>query len=270
MKKWLIALVSLLLISFVFAHGDEKEVDKQITDGFLNDFLPAYFIIAIFIFSAIPFLVLAFYKKNITKQHIYFWIVIYLVSVITLVIVFDTINSTRNSETEGPVHWHADFQIWKCGEKLDLAETEGVSNRIGTRLLHEHNDRRIHIEGIIKNIRNVDLHNFFSVIGGSLSETSFRVLTNNGIVEAKDGELCDGYAGEVQIFAYIAENADASQKSGFLVEQLKVNGNYVISPYQDVPPGDCIIIEFDKRKSKTDKICDTYQLAVEQKRMVVV
>ncbi len=270
MKKWLISLVFLLLINFVFAHGDEDGADKQITDGFLNDFLHSYIVTAIFIFFAVPFLILAFYKKNITKQHIYFWIIIYLVGAITLIIVFDTINLTLNSETKGPVHWHADFQIWKCGERLDIVEPQGISNRVGTRLLHEHGDDRIHIEGIIKDIRDGDLHNFFNLIGGVLTETSFRVLTDNGIVEANDGDLCEGYAGEIQIFAYIVNNSDASQKSGLFVEQLKVNEDYVLSPYQDVPPGDCIIIEFDKRKSKTDKICETYQLAVEQKRMVVL
>jgi len=167
------------------------------------------------------------------------------------------------------VHWHADFQIWNCGEKLDLIEPEGMLNRIGTELFHEHNDGRMHAEGIIKNIRDVDLHNFFDFIGGKLIETSFDVLTDDGVVKVKDGDLCNGESGEVQIFLYKVINSHSSQKEGFIVEQLKVNENYVLSPYQDVPPGDCIIIEFDKRKDKTDRICDTYKLAVEQKRMVI-
>ena len=73
----------------------------------------------------------------------------------------------------------------------------------------------------------------------------------------------------MQIFSYIVTNSHARQREGFLVEQLKVNGDYILSPYQDVPPGDCIIVEFDKRKEKTDKICDTYRLAIEQGKMVV-
>lgn len=269
MKKGLILLVFFLLVNLVLAHGDEAEIVEEVTNRFLEDFLPSYIITAIIIFSAVPFLILYFTRK-VTKQHIYFWIVIYLVSVITLVIVADTINLTINSETKGPVHWHADYQIWNCGKRLDIMEPEKLTNRIGTRLVHEHGDNRIHVEGIIKDIHNADLHNFFNVLGGELTETSFSMPSNDGIVTATDGELCNGEAAEVQIFAYIAENANPRQKSGFLVEQLKVNENYILSPYQDVPPGDCIIIEFDKRKEKTDKICDTYRIAVEQGRMVIV
>ncbi len=270
MKKWLILFIFLLFVNIVLAHEDETEIIKEATNGFFENFLPAYIITAVFIFSAVPFLLLYFSKKRINKQHIYFWIIIYLVSAITLIIIFDTINLTINSETKGPVHWHADYQIWNCGEKLDIVEPEKLTNRIGTRLVHEHGDNRIHIEGIIKDIHNADLHNFFNVISGELTETSFSVPTNRGLVEVKDEELCNGEAAEVQIFAYIVGNANAGQKSGFLVEQLKVNEDYILSPYQDVPPGDCIIIEFGKRKNKTDKICDTYKLAVEQDRMVIV
>ena len=95
-------------------------------------------------------------------------------------------------------------------------------------------------------------------------------IQNQTVIEVSDGELCNGEPAEVQIFAYVVSNPDARQKSGFLVEQLKVNGNYILSPYQDVPPGDCIIVEFDKRKNKTDKICETYRIAVEQGRMMIL
>lgn len=273
MKKGFVLLVFLLILNIVFAHGDgveSAEPDNKLEDGMFKDFLPLYIVIAVFIFSAVPFLILFFSRKNISKKHTYFWIVVYLVSAITLVIIFDTINLTINSETKGPVHWHADFQIWKCGERLDIVEPEKIVNRIGTRLVHEHGDNRVHVEGIIKDLKSADLHNFFEVIGGSLSENSFSILTNNDVIKASDGELCDGEKGEVQIFLYVVTNVMDNQKSGFLVEQLKVNENYVLSPYQDVPPGDCIIVEFDKRKEKTDKICDTYQLAVEQGKMVMV
>ena len=271
MRKGLIFLIAVLLFTAaVFSHGDEAEDLEVKTDGFFEDFLPLPFVIGIFIISAIPFLILAYRWKKISKQHIIFWIIIYLVGSITLVIIGDAINLTVKSETKGPVHWHADYEIWSCGKQLDLKDPEGIANRIGTRLFHEHGDKRMHAEGIIKDIRDVDLHNFFNFIDGFLSENSFSVPTNDGLFSVKDGEFCNGEAGEVQIFAYIVTNADPKQKTGFLVEQLKVNEKYVLSPYQDVPPGDCIIIEFDKRKDKTDKICETYRIAVEQERMVVV
>mgnify|MGYP001559140194 CR=1 FL=1 len=258
----------LVFATLVLAHGDENDEIKS--KGFFEDFMPLPFVILIFIISAVPFFIIAFYQKKISRQHIIFWILIWIVSSITLMVVFDTVNLTINSETKGPVHWHADYQIWSCDEQLDLVDPESIANRIGTRLFHEHGDKRMHVEGIIKKISDVDLHNFFNFVGGSLSENSFTVPTNDGAFNVNDGEFCNGEAGEVQIFAYVVTNPDPKQKSGFLVEQLKVNENYILSPYQDVPPGDCIIIEFDKRKDKTDKICDTYRIAVEQGRMVIV
>ena len=185
MKKSLVLLaVFLLFVISVFAHGEgdgEGNRDEEIKDeddvsmemhGFFDDFLPIQFVIGIFILSAVPFLILAAAKnakkkkEKISRQHIYFWIIIYLVSAITLVVIADTINLTINSETKGSVHWHADFEIWKCGEKLDIIDPEGMANRVGSRLFHEHGDGRMHVEGIIKNIKSVDLHNFFNFIGG--------------------------------------------------------------------------------------------------------
>jgi len=276
MKKRFGLFVFLFLVNVAFAHENDfgideiNEVNEFAANGFFEDFLPLPPVVAIILFSFIPFLILYFTRKKITRQHIYFWIIIYFVGAITLVIIFDTINLAINSETKGPVHWHADFQIWKCGEKLDLVNPEGLANRVGSRLFHEHGDGRMHVEGIIEDVHDVDLHNFFNFIGGNLSESSFKLPTNHDVVEVNDGDLCNGERGEVQIFSYIVDNANARQKSGFLAEQYICNENYIISPYQDVPPGDCIIIEFDKRKNKTDKICDTYKLAVEQNRMAVV
>ncbi|MDP3917160.1 MAG: hypothetical protein Q8Q42_02625 [Nanoarchaeota archaeon] len=275
MKKRVVYLfILLLLISFVFAHEDEEGLEDfkddtiEPNEGIFRDFLPASFIITIFIFSLIPILYLIFYKRSFSKKHILFWIIVYIVGSVTLVVVADTINLTLNSETKGPVHWHADFQIWNCGEELDLVEPEGMLNRIGTELFHEHNDGRMHAEGIINDVGSVDLHNFFNFIGGNLIGTSFNVPTDNGVVEAENGDLCNGESGEVQIFLYKVVNSFAKQKSGFLVEQSKVDENYVLSGYQDVPPGDCIIVEFDKKKDKTDKICETYKIAIEKGDMI--
>jgi hypothetical protein len=271
MKKNMVFLFLLLMFSsFVLAHGDIEEGAVEKEGGFFEDFLPVSYVIIILIIVAVPFLIIAFYHEEVTKQHIMFWVLIYIVSTITLIIVFDTVNLTIESETKGPVHWHADFQIWKCGGRLDVINPTGLSNRVGTRLFHEHNDNRVHVEGIVKSLVNLDLHNFFRVIGGSLDRNSFIVPTTEGMVEAKDGDLCNGEEAEVQIFLYKVTNAERGQGSGYLVEQLKVNEDYILSPYQDVPPGDCVIVEFDERKDKTERICETYKIALEQGDMAML
>src|SRR3989344_9369237 len=193
----IILVVALLFAAAVFSHDDEAENLEVKTNGFFEDFLPLPFMIGIFIISAIPFLILAYKWKKISKQHIIFWIIIYLVGSITLVIIGDAINLTVKSETKGPVHWHADYEIWSCGKQLDLKDPEGMANRVGTRLFHEHGDKRMHAEGIIEDIRDVDLHNFFNFIDGFLSENSFSVPTNDGLFSVKDGEFCNGEAGEI-------------------------------------------------------------------------
>ncbi|MBI2105215.1 hypothetical protein HYT56_00075 [Candidatus Woesearchaeota archaeon] len=278
-KRLLFAFMFLFLIfiGIVFAHEDEIVEDEIVEDEAVEiekinevDYLPIPYWIILIVISAIPILILFYTDRKKSKKHIMFWLIIFLVSSITLIIVADTIYVTLKSETKGPVHWHADLQIWNCDNKLDIINPEGMANRVGTKLFHEHNDGRMHVEGVIRNIKDIDLHNFFNFVGGNLVETSFSILTNQGIIEAKDGELCNGEIGEVQIFLYKVINSHPRQKNRFVVEQLKVNENYVLSPYQDVPPGDCIIVEFDKRKEKTDKICDTYQLAIEQKKMEIV
>ena len=39
---------------------------------------------------------------------------------------------------------------------------------------------------------------------------------------------------------------------------------YVLSPYSQIPPGDCIIIEFSEEKQTTEHICETYKVAVQR------
>ena len=54
-----------------------------------------------------------------------------------------TIYLNAQSVSKGPVHHHADFEIWRCGEEVELLDPKGFSNKIGTPTLHEHNDKRI-------------------------------------------------------------------------------------------------------------------------------
>ena len=72
--------------------------------------------------------------------------------------------------------------------------------------------------------------------------------------------------GKLQAFLLKVENPSALKKDEFIFEQTKLENfeNYILSPYAYVPPGDCIIIEFDVEKDKTDKICESYTVAIER------
>ncbi len=200
-------------------------------------------------------------------QHLFFWLITAPVVLSSLYLGWNTIYENITSETGGPIHWHADFEVWNCGEEVELIDPEGIMNRVGSSLVHEHNDKRVHIEGTVLDWEKIDLEYFFQAIGGSLDPLRFQ--TNEGLVEIRDGQLCQGGPGKVQVFVYKIVNAYASQKDGFIYQQEKLDDpeHYIISPYGNVPPGDCIIIEFDQEKEKTDKICDSYEVALSQGRM---
>lgn len=150
------------------------------------------------------------------------------------------------SETGGPVHWHLDYQVWVCGERLDLVDPRGLRNKIGTPLFHEHDDDRIHVEGTVHRISTVSLGNYFNVIGGELSDGRITYPTDEGIVEYSDGDVCpDGTAGELAVYVNGMRQGDF--------------WNHIMAPEALVPPGDCAIIEFGSNVgATTDRICDSW------------
>jgi hypothetical protein len=168
-----------------------------------------------------------------------------------------TISLNLQSETKGPVHWHADFEIWVCGRQLELQEPTGLSNRLGTELLHEHGDLRIHAEGVLLQRENAALGRFFHVIGGLLSRNTLGVPTKEGLVVVNNGQQCaDGRPGIAQVFRWQPRN-------GRIVQQKLADfSQYVMSPENNVPPGDCIIIEFGPERPFTDHLCASYRAAI--------
>jgi hypothetical protein len=72
---------------------------------------------------------------------------------------------------------------------------------------------------------------------------------------SRNGMGCnqDGYA-ELQTFLirYDKESKTYSQS------KLSDPSQYVIRDESTVPPGDCVIVEFDMLKSRTDKLCQQY------------
>lgn len=162
------------------------------------------------------------------------------------------------SSSGGPVHWHAQFEVWDCGEKLDLVDSRGFSNRTGTATLHEHGDDWVHLEGVIVNQDEATLGRFFEAVGGKLHEDGFRFPTNSGLIVRHDGDSCpDGSEGTLQVFVYQTTDKTFTQKKE------ADPASYIISPHGTVPPGDCIIIEFDNvEKERTDKLCEQYEVQI--------
>lgn len=201
-----------------------------------------------------------------------------------------TVYLNLNSATGGPVHWHADFEVWACGNELELRDPTGfLSNKIGTATYHEHDDKRIHVEGVpITLPYDYSLGKFMDVVGGGITNgtlvfplnddkyfedgegeldgdgnpKSIPELINPFIrTEAKgkvasfvNGQMCGEQKAELQVFAMHFNDKEKTYK------QTKVTDipNYMPAKEATVPAGDCVIIEFAPAKDRTDKLCKQY------------
>ncbi len=193
--------------------------------------------------------------SNFVKKTLFISISFVVISV-TLYLTVSTVYKNFVSLSKGPVHYHADFQIWNCGSEIDLKNPDGLSNKIGTPILHEHNDKRIHLEGVVMEEKDPSLGKFFEVIGGYINSKSLSVPTNEGLLRLRSDYMCpNGAVSQLQVFVYKIQNEMYYQ------QKIDDPANYIISPQTNVPPGDCIIIEFGEFKNKTDKLCKSYKVA---------
>lgn len=256
--------VLIILSVIAYAHGDvEEEINEEEIDFDSNlKSNSINYILITSLIAVISIIAITFTKDKTDKlKWLFFLAIIIPIVLTTAYMASSTIYLNLISETKGPVHWHADYEIWNCGEKIELIEPEGLSNRIGTPVFHEHGDSRMHVEGVVVDTAEVDLHNFFEVIGGSLTNDYLSVLTDERIIEISNGNLCNGNSGKLQVFLYKIKNPEDTKNWKF--EQQKLNNfeDYILSPYSRIPPGDCIIIEFGEEKERTDHICETYKVA---------
>lgn len=174
-----------------------------------------------------------------------------------------TIYLNQVSISKGPVHWHADTEYWACGSELQLKDPTGfLSNKIGTSTLHEHNDQRIHLEGVVVTQDDATLGKFMRVIGGDLTSRSMVVPSTEGTKSFVNGQKCDGKDAEVQVFAI-----KTTPDKFYTVEKLSDPAKYTITDQSNVPSGDCIIFEFDAPKATTDKLCRSYEVALQIDRL---
>ncbi len=273
MKKILIFLFFILIlfsfISISSAHEANEENEKKYMGERIDDFfrkssgnlaIISSIIITLLVYISIKI------KKTEKIKYTLFILISLIIILTTIYLSGTTIYLNIISETGGPVHWHSDFEIWNCGEEVNLISPTGLTNKVGNPVLHEHNDNRVHVEGVLLEKKHADLHSFFEVIGGSLTSERLTVPTDNGIIDMENKDKCKEKEGKLQAFLLKVKNPSALKKDGFIFEQTKLENfeNYILSPYAYVPPGDCIIIEFDIEKDKTDKICESYTVAIER------
>lgn len=262
-SAWTLALLLLLLPPSALGHGPVQNagIEDFLTSSSITVILAAGALAGIFAAVSI------FRKRKTGKQKMFLFLgIIIPVLLATAYTAGGTIYLNLISESGGPVHWHTDFEIWKCGEMVDLKDPEGLLNRVGSSVLHEHGDDRIHIEGVVVELEEIELGSFFQEAGGQLTEDGLILPTEEGLVRMVNGEECAGAPAELQGFLLRVTNPDAGRKGGFTFAQQKLEDipEYMPASYSNVPPGDCLILEFDVPKERTNRLCETYRLAMEK------
>jgi hypothetical protein len=216
-----------------------------------------------------------------------FTLMVFTIVTTTLALFSSTIYLNVRSDSGGPVHWHADIEFWACDTELALRNPSGfLSNKIGTSTYHEHNDKRIHLEGVVVD-KEVDasLGKFLEVVGGHIShdglvlpvtdeifedeidgdqvESTSRLAVESFVAtDAKDkkilrvesGQTCVLNQATLQTFVYRFDEKTRT----YAQTKLSDPAAYVIRDESVVPPGDCIIVEFNSERQTTDKLCQQY------------
>lgn len=244
----------------VLAHEGEEVIeelapslDQIIRTNSINYTLWAFIALGVLtVFSIL------FKQKSETIKFILFFCFVLVALANTIYLSGSTIYLNQKSQTGGPIHWHADFEIYNCGQKVNIKDPQGLSNKTGEEVVHEHNDERMHFEGVLLDMHDASIGHFFESLRGSMSDRHLTAPTNEGLLTLQDGSLCNGKLASFQVFVFKTEG------DAFFQQKLKDPQNYVISPEDNVPPGDCVIIELDQTKDRTDKLCNFYKVAKEK------
>lgn len=231
MKKKLIVLLlilSLLNLYSIYAHEGEKETSIYSFNTWIT------------FASLLLGLIAAFYSINKIKEknkrkNIIFGLIVLTTIAITSYISITTIYNNITSFSRGPVHWHADFEIWACNNLIEIQDPKNIfTNKIGSPEAHEHNDNRIHIEGLIKHREDALLGNFFRSIGGSISSNHISVpVHDQGVKTWINENLCNNKPAKFYMFV----NEELNEEFDF----------YLIKPFANVPPGDKIKFVFTEK-----------------------
>lgn len=268
MKIGLLALVFLVSLSTVFANGATNEASDASIALATTLRENAYNVV---LASAAILIVLVVYsiktkprKEKIKK--ILFWSIVFFAVGSNLYLAGATLYTNHVSPTGGPVHWHTDFELWNCGEYLDLVDPTGWDNRVGTWEVHEHNDNRMHIEGTILEMNQASFHHFFEVIGGTVDASGMTFPTIHGDTKMPISGMCNGKQAELQVFRLYITNPESAKNWTYDQEKLEYPEGLekIMAPYANVPPGDCLIIEYDTPKAKTLHSCASYRAAMDR------
>lgn len=245
--------------SQVWAHeGEVHAVTSPVLPFEIRAISWKLILVAFILIALLLFITAMMRKPSEIAKRLVFWALTAVILATTFALIIMTVLVNTNSWSKGPVHWHADLQVWACGTEYELADPEGFSNKVGTIEFHEHNDKRLHFEGVVMQEEDAMLASFFEGIGGSLARSSLTLSTTLGSKTFATGDVCGDSPATLQVFVY-----KTLPDKTFKQEKLRDPAHYLMSHQSQVPPGDCIIVELDSEKERTDKMCLSYSVGLE-------
>lgn len=182
------------------------------------------------------------------------------------------VHESQTSWTGGEVHWHADFEVLMASgngtvEELDLVNPGTfcevtahessymckLNDRTGSTEYHEHNDDRIHVEGVFKEREDATLSAFFKQFYGTLENGRMEFPARSGYYNVTDTRenflkilVNKGTAANRQ-WCGVGNNIpreDICESFGRLADS---PSDYVISPHTQGPTLDKIFIIYDSK-----------------------
>lgn len=256
MLSFLLALVLMFLPGLAEASNDSLQ-NQPYVDLDVRGISYRLILVSTALLALILFITVLIKKRSEAVKRLLFWSMTTVIIGATAFLTGLTIMANQLSWSKGPIHWHADFEIWNCGEGIELVDPSGFSNRVGSPEFHEHNDKRIHFEGVVMNQADATLGTFFNEVGGELTSQRMDIQTPEGMQSLASGQRCaDGQTAQLQTFVYTVNDDNT-------YSQRKVNNpaSYIMSHESQVPPGDCIIFEFGPVVNRTDRLCQSYETA---------
>ncbi|MFB6242236.1 MAG: hypothetical protein ABEJ36_05570 [Candidatus Nanosalina sp.] len=186
------------------------------------------------------------------------------------------LHQSQTSWSGGEIHYHADYEVVVETDgklkTLDLVDPTQfckeakhqssfmckLSDRTGTTRYHEHNDNRIHLEGIFEKKEEATLAAYFETFDGELSNTRLAYPTNDGwfnISESRDKSLkivVNRGTGGNRHWCVIGnevsrENTCVNPYTGKLATS---PSKYIVSPHKKGPSLDDIFIIYDSSTAR--------------------
>lgn len=168
------------------------------------------------------------------------------------------VHQSQTSWSGGEIHWHADYEVLveEGGElqRLNLIDPSNYCNqenrstgalcnlndRTGATEYHEHNDNRIHLEGVFKERSDATLSAYFETFGGKLTSSEMRYPTNEGVVTVSESNDSN------RTLKIIVESGVVQERGWKVIDN---PSEYVISRYKRGPTLDNIFIVFDSNSA---------------------